>query len=295
MAHLSLRTSALAILAAALPLLGCDPPQPTLPSPSAACPAFVNGTAAFNMLGSPQAVRLSFDPEAAVAKDGPLLIFFNSSEVFSHLNAKVHLGDVDFATLMAMGGIVAEPLLPYDAARSVSDAQLGSLLDEVTACAHAQLGIDARRVHAAGWYTGAGSAARGGMLRPSYVASLALSRGASDYAVPAGNYRPPVLLTYHIWSSPEADAASFMNARTYYDSAIANGHYALMCAAYTAGETSMKAALTFLLDHPYGTPSPYARTFPALPWGTKPYPAMSGLPSVFSQPDYLCPWWMVEG
>ncbi|HEY6561710.1 MAG TPA: hypothetical protein VI072_30785 [Polyangiaceae bacterium] len=24
-------------------------------------------------------------------------------------------------------------------------------------------------------------------------------------------------------------------------------------------------------------------------------PAASGLPSVFSQPDYLCPWWIVEG
>jgi hypothetical protein len=64
-----------------------------------------------------------------------------------------------------------------------------------------------------------------------------------------------------------------------------------MCGAYVAGETSMKAALTFLLDHPYGSPSPYASHFPALPWGTKPHPDPSRLPAVFSEPDYICPMW----
>ena len=265
--------------------LSCDPPAPVLPAPAGPCPTFSDGVVVFSAGGVEKPVRLYFDANSAAAQDGPLVVLFSGWFADVGLAPEL-LHPENLQRITDMGGVVAElPSYPF--------ADYGALEDvaeQVVACAHTTLRIDARRVHVAGVGPGAHLATRFSQDR-SYVASIAVDRGADASALPTGDHKFAALVTYWYYLSPEGDGQSAAAARAYYEALAQRGHYTMFCGKHTP--ESLVAATRFFFDHPYGTsPSPYASILPPQPYGTKPVPDVSGLPAELSRDaGYICPAW----
>lgn len=227
----------------------CEPPAPTLPEATEPCPPFVEGVVNFELNGVTHAVELFFDAGAVRDKDGPLVLSYGAPEIA--------FGSAGLQRIKDLGGVVAFP-------RSLGDPR--PLADQVVACASSAVGIDARRIHAVGYsYYGVPSAARLGITRSSYIASVATMTGLpnGEDAYQDASNKVPALVIYDWEFHPESDSFLAPGSVAYVDRLRAAGHFALLCGQF-GGPAPRPYIVQFLLDHPYRSdPSPYATALPA--------------------------------
>ncbi|HMJ14609.1 MAG TPA: hypothetical protein VK524_24530 [Polyangiaceae bacterium] len=234
----------------------CEPRSPKLPVPSAPCPAFVDDTVTFSAGGAAYPVRLHLSTSAAAGSDGPLVLFF--AFTLTHTEAAVSLGEAGIERIENAGGVVAEILQTPQTV--LPRTVVAALADEIVACADARVGIDPRRIHAAGESVTAEQAARLAMDRSSYIASLAVHRGGASYEPPQTNDRFAALITLRFAPfSPDIDGPFASKATSLFNGLKQNGHYALFCDS----DGMLPGTVQFFVDHPFGTsPSPYAAALP---------------------------------
>ncbi|MCA9708357.1 MAG: hypothetical protein KDK70_21080 [Myxococcales bacterium] len=245
-------------------------PAPSLPTPSADCPALVDGMVTFTVDGTARDARVWLDPAASAAMDGPLVFYwYGTGGEPSQANAA--LGD-GLATITGRGGLVVAPVHvnggPYPwLEQSEADHRL---VDEVVACAAQDPGIDARQIHALGFSAGGLFTSGLSFARSSILASVATYSGGGTGTLQDPEHVPAAMI-FHGGADDEVAGFGFQAASEEYQQALATaGGFTVICdhgQGHTIPSGVGPAIVQFWLDHPFGlAASPYAGGLPpALP------------------------------
>lgn len=229
---------------------------PILPTNSQACPTIQTGTVSFLGVN----VRIEVAPDAAL-QDGPLVFAWhglgsNPSSAIAHLlGSNNQLQDI-----LDMGGMVAAPDgagPPFEFQNSI----FLDVMDEVLACAMQQVGIDTSRIHSVGMSAGGLQTSLVTFSRSNYIAS-AVSWSGGFTAPDQNPANTMAVLTAHGGPTDFVFIAFEPIVEAYYTTLVNTGHFAMIC-RHNSGHTVPNAirglALSFMLDHPFGTyASPYA-------------------------------------
>jgi predicted esterase len=239
---------------------------PVLPTPTAPCPAFRDGTVRFRVRGSEREVVLIFS-DAALTVASPLVFFWygTDGDVTQFTNAYADVLDA----MKARGIVVASPKhvgggFPWIGGK---DEDL-ELMDEVVGCANAALGLDARRIHSIGFSAGGLFNTDVAYKRAAYVASIASYSGGLEGTPPRAQ-RPEHKFAALLVHGGAADSV-FINFKASTERLKArldgDGHMAIVCdhaSGHVMPKSLAEAVVQFFADHPYGRmPSPYERGLP---------------------------------
>lgn len=244
---------------------GPAPSPGTLPQPTGPCPTLVTGNGldvALTTTLGPRKVRVWVDTAKASALHGPVVFSWHG---LGDIPTGAGMDGASRTRLLGMGGMFVAPYLRPNAPTGYWESSDLITVDTFLACAHQSLGIDTRRIYGMGLSAGGREALRFGLERSGYVAAIiAYSPGTNGtfQATQDPNNKFPTLLTYG-----SAEPTIFKDlAEGYFDLLTGKGHFVGMCKhslGHTIPSDVAKEALTFFLDHPFGTrPSPYAGGFP---------------------------------
>lgn len=251
---------------------GDDGPVPELPTADGRCPAFVAGDLEFFPAETgPRTARVFYDADAGGG--GPLVFWFHGTGGTPN-SATNSLTSQDLDAIVAMGGMVVAPWndpdtgqFPWFLVDENREDDL-HLMDEIVACAAAGPGIDARRIHAAGFSAGGMHVSQAAFRRASYLASTAtISGGLRGGDVPSDAPEQVVSsMILHGGASDDVAGFNFMEASEAFQEAIeARGGYALVC-DHGGGHSvpsERGRAWEFMQAHPFGTdPSPLVAELP---------------------------------
>lgn len=229
---------------------------PILPTNSQPCPTIQSGLV--NFLGVN--VRIEVAPDAAL-QNGPLVFAWhglgsNPAGAISYLlNGNNQLQDI-----LDMGGMVAAPDgegPPFE----FQNAFYLNVMDEVVACGMQQVGIDPLRIHSVGFSAGGLMTSMVVDSRSNYLASaVSWSGGFSSTDQNPANTLP--VLTSHGGESDFVYISFEQTVEAFYAKMVNEGHFAIICrhgGGHTVPTAIRNEALSFMLDHPFGTySSPYA-------------------------------------
>ena len=255
------RTLAAAAVVAAS---GCD--TPTLPSPTSACPTFVNGYVTFQAGGQSRSVRLYMNPTAARNNDGPLVLHFYGTGGAPE-QAATNLTQAVIDKITAAGGVVAAPrhinsgVFPWIFA---GDTDL-PLVDEIVACAKSTIGIDSSRIHATGFSAGGIYASGLSWQRSRYLASVASISGGS-----AGSSQDPsnkfAAMIIYGGSGDQLIMNFEQSSLAYRDQLVREGNFAFLCnhgGGHRVPTGIGEHIYQFFMAHPYKVASPYRNGLPS--------------------------------
>lgn len=255
------------------PTTGGEEPLPSLPMPDGPCPEFAAGDLEFQPGETgPRRARVYFDPSAGGG--GPVVFWFHGTGGSADDTADA-LPQDDFDAITAMGGMVVSPYadpasgqFPWFLVTGDRQDDL-HLMDEIVGCAAAGPGIDARRIHAAGFSAGGLHTAQAALRRASYVAStVPISGGVYSASTPSD--APDQVISAMIFHGGETDVAGglgFQMASEAFQQVVdARGGYTLMC-NHGQGHSYLserEVAWDFMLAHPFGTElSPFESELPS--------------------------------
>ncbi len=247
-----------------------------LPKVTGTCPDFyaggTGGKVSFNPDGKARDVQI-WVSDAAKTKDGPLVFFWHGAGG-SPMEASGALSSSVVSAITAAGGVVAAPYhdpaagqLPWFLALGGSQEDDLRVMDEVLACAIANLGMDQRRIHSVGFSAGAMNTMQAAWRRSGYLASIVAYSGALIGEPPIQDERNlfPAMLTHG--GPSDKVLIGFEGTTVAFKTKLAEtGHFAFVCAhgkGHTVPSDARAGAWQFLQDHPFGThPSPYAKALP---------------------------------
>lgn len=228
---------------------------PILPTNVEPCPTITDGLHTFR--GKSVRIRVAAD---AALQDGPLVFAWHG--LGGSPNGAINLlsGNNQLQDILDMGGMVAAPDgdgPPFE----FQDSIYWEVMDEVVACAMQQVGIDPFRIHSIGMSAGGLTTTILSYARSNYLASVVAWSGG--FKAPDQNpaNTMPVLLSHGgpgdfvvIPFEPLVEA--------YYADVVSEGHFGIICRhgqGHTVPGAMGNLALSFMLDHPFGTyASPYA-------------------------------------
>lgn len=252
-----------------------EPVKPTmLPAPTGTCPELAAGDVTFAPAGvEPRAVRL-YMSDAAATMDGPLVFYWHGTGSQPE-EATYGLGKDYIDEVVAQGGIIVAPYHDPAAGDFPWWLVLGEreddllLADEVLACAIDQVGVDVRRIHAAGMSAGGLQTAQMSFRRSGYIASAATYSGGFIVAPPDQDPANPLSAMIFHGGVDDIVVLSFKQTSERYQAGIEDrGGFAFLCdhgMGHTIPQGAAQASVwSFFHDHPFGTkPSPYADGLPA--------------------------------
>jgi predicted esterase len=253
------------------------PPSEFVPTPSATCPPFADGSVTFAFGNKSRNVVLRVSG-AASNTEGPLVVVWHPSGQGAVGGLGI-VGQSVIDAIVAEGGVVAAPeadpgagLLSWYYADGLleSDDDL-ELLDQIVACAETQLDIDMGRIHLVGFAEGAMQTVHAAAARSGYVASIVAHstslQGLPVEQDPSNRYAAMVLhggpgdtngdyafnQDSALYASQLSDASS--------QQPFGSSHFTVLCehgGGAVVADDARAAAWQFLRDHRYGTtPSPY--------------------------------------
>lgn len=255
------------------------PPKEFLPPASGPCPELRDGYVMFAPDGMQRRVLL-YMSDAALTLDGPLVFSWHST-LPNPEDATSWLGRSVIEEIKALGGIVAAPATGYPNERRPWDnTPLGAqgvdgdqrLMDEIVACAHEQVGIDLRNIHATGMSAGGLKSAQVSLRRSGYLASVVVySGGLTEGDMPPDQDPDNKLAAMILYGGASdispVDGINYTDAsRRYRDLLQGQGRLAFLCnhgGGHSVPQDSQESAWRFMQDHPYGVaPEPYAQALP---------------------------------
>ena len=257
---------------------GGPAPATFIPKPRGTCPEFAPGMITVRPGSITRQARLWITPAAAQAMDGPLVFYWYGTNGVP-AQAEQALGAETIAAITAQGGMVVAPLhdpaagiWPWFLVAGTQDLDL-QVADEILACAVEKVGVDRRRIHAAGFSAGAIHTVQMSYRRSGYIASVVSYSGAKGPGIP--DQDPSNKLAAMIFHGGPGDRVviSFQEGSELYRTDLrAAGRFALMCnhgMGHRIPPAVGPSVLRFLQDHPHGaSPSPWAA---ALPTGVPAY------------------------
>lgn len=218
--------------------------------------------------------------ERAADRDGAL-IFAWYATAGTPAQALSWIGREQIAQIEDEGGIIVAPYADQPSSTrpwyntpggpGEGDADL-RLMDEVIACARAEVGIDLRRIHAIGMSAGGLQVAQVAFRRSGYLASVAVySGGFADDALPPdqdvdNRFAAMVLYGGSRDISP-VDGIAYQPASQRLVTALkAHDRFVLLCdhgGGHSVPTNAQSSVWRFFSDHRYGAPSPYRLGLPA--------------------------------
>lgn len=255
------------------PTTGGEDPTPLLPTADGPCPEFAAGDLDFQPGETgPRRARVFMDPSAGGG--GPLVFWFHGTGGNAANSDNAFPQDV-FDEITSMGGMVVSPYADPAAGQFpwflvVGDRQDDlHLMDEIVACAAAGPGIDARRIHSAGFSAGGLHTAQAALRRASYIASsVPISGGVYSASTPSDAPDQVIsAMIFHGGASDVAGGLGFqMSSEVFQQAVDARGGYTLMC-NHGQGHSFLSErefGWDFMLAHPFGTePSPLEAELPS--------------------------------
>ncbi len=257
--------------------------EPNLPTITGVCPDFfvtLENQLAHELVFAPEGitprqVRLYMD-ESVVDLDGPVVFYWHGTGG-NPTEAVYGLGMGGIAGIRAAGGIVAVPYAD-EASGTYPWTPVGGnidhdnlLADEIIACAQDQVGIDAHRIHSAGFSAGGIHTVTMSTRRAAYLASVVSYSGGEFGPVLAPDTDPDNLFAaMSVHGGPDdvfQGAVSFQEPSEHYAELLQmSGRFALLCdhgAGHSVPTDIQTSVMRFFADHPWGTtPSPYENGLP---------------------------------
>jgi len=248
---------------------GTPDPQ-YVPTPTGACPTFVDGIVTVQAAGlAARQVQLWLDSSATEA--GPLVFYWHGAGSSPTQEPPYGLGEA-FASIQAAGGVVAALFSDPAAGQFEWYLTTGAgpeddlvVADEVVACALEQGLIDVNRIHSIGMSAGGLNTVQMAYRRSGYVASAVPYSGGllgQPTIQDATNLLPMVV--FHGGPGDQVIINFEDTSNALYDDLRARGAYATICNHglghdIPKGQGEQAAIWQFFVDHPFGTqPSPYA-------------------------------------
>jgi poly(3-hydroxybutyrate) depolymerase len=240
-----------------------------LPTAKEACPEIKTGNMTF--LGSPVTIWAG-TPTAS--QQGPVVIYWYATGS-SPQEAVRGLGQAAITEIMNQGGVVAAPGATNQKGTNTGNGvwYTGDFetTDEVIACAIAQLHIDTRRIHAAGFSAGGLQTTRMSYDRSGYLASVVpYSGGITGVGAAAAQDPSNVPAAMVVHGAPGSDVVilDFAQASASYEADIKKrGGFSIDCnhgGGHMIPAGIAPSTWTFMKDHPFrGSPEPYAAEIPA--------------------------------
>lgn len=248
---------------------GPSPSSALLPTAKEACPAIKTGNMMF--LGSPVTIWAG-TPTAS--QQGPVVIYWYATGS-SPQEAVRGLGQAAITEIMNEGGVVAAPGATNQKGTNTGNGvwYTGDFetTDEVIACAIAQLHIDTRRIHAAGFSAGGLQTTRMSYDRSGYLASVVpYSGGITGFGAAAAQDPSNVPVAMVVHGAPGSDVVilDFAQASASYEADIKKrGGFSIDCnhgGGHMIPTGIAPSTWTFMKDHPFrGSPEPYAAAIPS--------------------------------
>ena len=176
--------------------------------------------------------------------------------------------------ILDTGGIIVSPQSSSGTTMGVQASGLSvwfaedlTTADQIAACAVRDHGIDPRRIYATGCSAGGLMTGYMATNRWQYIAAAAPNSGGALGQSFTGTYVPPVM-TMHGAAGRDVVILDFAQQSLMFAALVASsGGFAIDC-DHMGGHCGVPAdlyaaAITFLLDHPYGvTPEPYQAGLP---------------------------------
>lgn len=247
-------------------------PVPELPTPDGACPKFVDGTLEFTPAETEtRRARVYFDP--ATGGGGPLVFWFHGTGSSPDGSANA-ITNAARDEIVAMGGMVVMPWNDPDTGQFpwfLVDEQREDdlhLMDEIVGCAAAGPGINARRIHAAGFSAGGMHVSQAAFRRASYLAStVSLSGGLVGGNAPTDAPDQFIAaMIVHGGADDDVGGFNFMEASGRLRDAVdARGGFSLECDHGGGHSYSVvrEHIWPFMQAHPFGAdPSPFEAGLP---------------------------------
>lgn len=250
-----------------------EPPE--LPAATMECPQLIDGMVEFHPDGvqSPRMVRIWMDPELVEELDGPVVFYWHGTGGEPG-EAVTGLGELGIQEILDQGGIVIAPthdpgagIFPWHLVLSEKPDDL-LIADEALACAQAQFGVDATRVHSLGFSAGALHTAQMSIRRSSYLASVALYSGGLIFGsmpmfeLPDNKF---AAMIFHGGAGDQVVVGFKQASEDYAEYLAANEHFSFIC-DHGGGHSipdAQDSVMQFMHEHPFGTaPEPYLNALP---------------------------------
>jgi predicted esterase len=258
---------------------------PELPEATMECPELVDGTVQFHPEGitGPRAVRIWMDPDLVDELDGPVVFYWHGTGGQPN-EAQSGLGEMGIQEILDAGGIVVAPtsdpmagIFPWYLVTGDKQDDL-LVADEVLACAQAQFGVDATRIHSLGFSAGALHTAQMSIRRSSWIASVVLYSGGLIFGSMPAFEQPDNPFAAMLFHGGPGDVVvlGFKQASEDYQKYLtANDNFSFIC-DHGQGHTippEQDSVMQFFAEHSFGTaPEPYANALPG------DFPAYCALP-----------------
>jgi len=236
-----------------------------IPTPTGACPDFVQGDVTFNPAGGARRVAMSLTDASRTIGGGPLIFYWFATTS----NPTEAQRGLPIAQVTAAGGIV---VAPYDVTGAGTFPWLSqltqhdALFDEVLACAVQKTKISTARIHALGFSAGALMTTHLSYARSKYMASVATySGGATGQFQEPNNKFAAMIMT---GGTSDVFVNNFYTSSQQWQQTLKNaGHFAMFCdhgGGHSLPTRLVPGVWQFFVDHPYGrVPSPYQGNIPA--------------------------------
>ncbi|HET6331560.1 MAG TPA: hypothetical protein VFG30_00010 [Polyangiales bacterium] len=242
--------------------------EPIIPAVSGECPMIKSGTSTVTVSGSRATVIAGEKKEGT----GSLLIYYYGTGKLGDVNSLPAAVRMD---VTSQGGIV----FALNEAKNTGGDCSGTgtfgiddfkVVDQFVACAVKDWGINPKRIYATGCSAGGLTTGCMGIMRSNYIAAVAPNSGGITigYGKLQDPMRVPSAITMNGGGGDNV-IVNFGETSEAYDNYILKyGGFAVNC-IHSTGHCGAPAALyqsawQFMKDHPYGTkPSPYATALPS--------------------------------
>jgi hypothetical protein len=240
--------------------------EPTVPMVTETCPEFRSGTITFMGLGG---IVVQAGTKAS-APTAPIIFYWHgtgstSGEYAGSFGAGHQGAMSEGGVLISFGGTTGGDLLSGTSTFGRSDFDL---TDQLYACAVQNHNVDPRRAFSTG--CSAGGLFAGGMAaaRSNYIAAVAPNSGGWTTGVQFQNDWTPALMTVHGAAGVDVVIIDFSNSSRTADMAFKQrGGFVINCdhgGGHCGGRGLAPDMWEFFKAHPYGTkPSPWASALPS--------------------------------
>ncbi len=240
--------------------------EPVIPMVTGECPTFRNGTINFGGLGG---IAVQAGAKAA-GPTAPMVFYWHGtgslSSEYGGMAAAVHRGVMaEGGVLISFQGTTGGDLLSGTAIFGAGDFELA---DQLVACAVQNHNVDPKRIFATGCSAGGLFSGAMGAMRSNYMAAVAPNSGGLTAPVRWQNGWTPALMTVHGAAGVDVVIVDFSRTSMTADTAYkGRGGFVINCdhGGFHCGGGGLAPDIwEFFKAHPYGTkPSPWASALPS--------------------------------